>query len=171
MTLMTTCSCGNEDGCVGIDNGCLCFCHHNEFAVRWAKAEKEKRDALLQNREAMEALRYAGVAMAKAWAALGDNLESQAHGGNGIDRLYAHTIQSELQVAQDRVQKALKDHQADKRKCVDVGKHTNPGMKDGKLICYDCGLSPLSAPGPTVTMAGCGHTVKVTDVLCPMCGV
>lgn len=52
-------------------------------------------------------LKEAKDAIASAWAALGDNLESQALGGKGIERVYAHDVQSQLRAAGERASVAI----------------------------------------------------------------
>ncbi len=38
---MNDCSCGNEDGCIGVGEGCRCVCHHHEIIEdrNWWKKE------------------------------------------------------------------------------------------------------------------------------------
>lgn len=59
--------------------------------------------ASVQVREAASALGFAKDAINSAWAALGDNLESQSRGGKGIEKSYAYQVQSELRAASERV--------------------------------------------------------------------
>lgn len=65
------------------------------------------KDKELQLSESESSLKYAKDAIASGWAALGDNLESQAQGGKGIEKHYAHQVQSELRAAGERVSVTL----------------------------------------------------------------
>lgn len=68
----------------------------------------EERDRLIsENAKLREALMEATEAIAVAWAALGDNLQSQALGGRGIEKVYAHDVQSQLRCAGERARVAL----------------------------------------------------------------
>jgi hypothetical protein len=73
----------------------------------------EKKD--LQAREMASALGFAKDAIASAWAALGDNMESQSLGGKGIEKPYAHQVQSELRAAGERISVVLS--KVENRKC------------------------------------------------------
>jgi hypothetical protein len=75
-------------------------------------------------------------ALDSAWAALGDNLESQALGGKGIDKPYAHKVQAEIRAAQD-----------EKRKCEWCGT-----VALVRPVKWQAGL--LSPPGKTPRPSG-----------------
>lgn len=38
------CSCGNEDGCIGLDQGCRCICHYSEIREQRDRYKKALRD-------------------------------------------------------------------------------------------------------------------------------
>jgi hypothetical protein len=84
------------------------YCERDAAILRVEEIQKESD---LRIRELVSTLGFAKDAIASGWAALGDNLESQALGGKGIEKPYTHTVQSELRAAEERISKVL-DKQA-----------------------------------------------------------
>lgn len=105
------------------------------------------REDLLRLRNAMYDLRADGFAMVckKAEVALGELLDMVKKGRDDGDR------------------KAL-GLDAEPRKCTVCQRSDRPLWPDGR--CDTC-----EKPVATITLSGCGHTVKVSEVLCPICGV
>lgn len=127
------CSCGNEDGCIGVGEGCRCVCHHHEIIEDRNWWKKEAGDILKRYEDGHRAFLDVRDERDKLLLQIGE-LERQ---NKDWARMYA-----ESQAAWEKRLDVALQGKTEKRKCECI-----PGVH---RPCHEHGfppMRPIEGPG------------------------